>query len=694
MNITQPAGILSDNQIRELCTPPAFMVARLQMPTWPYRAGDGLVVGMFEPYWGTMESIEANLRKPNPQPGDIAKFEIYHPTKHGEFKPMIEPFHPNQNRMRERAPTIAELNMFNLLRHQGASHETIVRRLQELTPTITDVAPGFGTGSDRLGGTTILEKIISQGTSSYGYDITCGREFKIFTNVNSSIVDPKNFDPKSFVDVVATAEKPYVIIPPNSFALARTNEYFRIPRNVLTVCLGKSTYARCFTGDTKVALVDGTSVTFEDMVKRSEQGEQFWGYGVSQLGTIDVVELTAPRKVGTEKVIEVMLDNGKSIRCTPDHKFMTRTGEYVEAKDLKPEDSLMPLYRGEYRGYESVYQPAMGRMVSTHWLADLWNIGAGVYDAGVTEHRHHRDHNRRNNNPTNICRVDVSEHHALHEAEKWQTKETRKKHGAKIKEAFSRLREDEDWFNMYANAQRIKATNFHHQPQYAEQREQWRQKVVTANQSEEKRARMADLMRARFLRDEFREEHSRGMKLAWSDGRRDREGQAEIARRINLRDEITSAVVSAALKVAGTLRGAAKYLKCDRSVFRRFPEILSEFYRTKLDNNHKVVSIREVDGVHDVYCLTVPEHGNFALESGVFVKNCGIIVNVTPFEPEWEGYVTLEFSNTTPLPAKIYADEGCAQVLFFAGSQPCDVSYKDRDGKYMGQLNQPVTPKV
>ena len=85
------------------------------------------------------------------------------------------------------------------------------------------------------------QKIISYGTSSYGYDVRCAREFKIFTNINSTIVDPKQFDAKSFVDVVADL----CIIPPNSFALARTVEYFRIPRNVLTVCLGKSTYARC-----------------------------------------------------------------------------------------------------------------------------------------------------------------------------------------------------------------------------------------------------------------------------------------------------------------------------------------------------------------------------------------------------------------------------------------------------------------
>jgi dCTP deaminase len=84
-------------------------------------------------------------------------------------------------------------------------------------------------------------KVVSYGTSSYGYDVRCADEFKLFTNIYSAIVDPKKFDDKSFVDMKAD----YVIIPPNSFALARTGEYFRIPRNVMTICLGKSTYARC-----------------------------------------------------------------------------------------------------------------------------------------------------------------------------------------------------------------------------------------------------------------------------------------------------------------------------------------------------------------------------------------------------------------------------------------------------------------
>lgn len=84
-------------------------------------------------------------------------------------------------------------------------------------------------------------RCISFGVSSYGYDVRCADEFKIFTNINSSIVDPKAFDEKSFVDLKSDV----CIIPPNSFALAHTVEYFRIPRNVLTICLGKSTYARC-----------------------------------------------------------------------------------------------------------------------------------------------------------------------------------------------------------------------------------------------------------------------------------------------------------------------------------------------------------------------------------------------------------------------------------------------------------------
>jgi deoxycytidine triphosphate deaminase len=394
-------------------------------------------------------------------------------------------------------------------------------------------------------------KIVSYGTSSYGYDIRCSNEFKIFTNINSTIVDPKNFDEKSFVDYNGDV----CIIPPNSFALARTVEYFRIPRNVLTLCLGKSTYARCFRGDTRVALVDGTSATLEDMARRADAGEMFRGYGIGENGRVSVVLLDAPRFVGRDSLMEVELDNGAVISATPDHEFVLRDGLMLRAGSLRAGQSLMPLYRSLERGYEMVYQPINGHLLPTHRLADEWNPRAGIYRDAPGTHRHHVDFDRQNNRPVNIERLLAAEH-------------------------------AED--------------------------------------------------------------------------------------------------VRAALDLSGSIRGAARILQCDRSVFRRFPEVVAAARGRSL-RNHKVVAVRELPGDHDVYCLTVPETGNFALEAGVFVSNCGIIVNVTPFEPEWEGYVTLEFSNTTPLPAKIYANEGVAQVIFFESDEVCETSYKDRGGKYQGQ---------
>jgi dCTP deaminase len=109
-----------------------------------------------------------------------------------------------------------------------------IRRMAEQYGMIEPFESGQVRNSER-------GRLISYGTSSYGYDVRCSDEFKIFTNINSAIVDPKDFDSNSFVDVKSDV----CIIPPNSFALARTVEYFRIPRDVLTICLGKSTYARC-----------------------------------------------------------------------------------------------------------------------------------------------------------------------------------------------------------------------------------------------------------------------------------------------------------------------------------------------------------------------------------------------------------------------------------------------------------------
>jgi dCTP deaminase len=484
----------------------------------------------------------------------------------------------------------------------------------------------------------VRDGVISYGLSSYGYDIRIADEFKVFTNVYNTVVDPKHFDARSFVDIKGE----YCDIPPNSFALARTVEYFRIPRNVLAICVGKSTYARCFRGDTRVALVDGTAPTLEEMARRAEDGEMFWGYSIDPYGRMIVSLLDAPRYIGRDALVEVLIDNGEPICCTPDHQFLMRDGRMVAADELRPGDSLMPLYRNDARGYEMVYQPLNGHLYPTHRMADEWNVRNGVYADQPGTHRHHVDYDRRNNMPWNLVRMDASEHIRLHNRETFGEEFDPDEHSAAIREAFGRLSHDPEWRKNFVEAQRARALQFWHDEAFAEAQA---------------------------------------------------ERQREIMRKVNIREEITADVVRAALDETGSIRGAARLLQCDRAVFRRFPDVVGSFKGQKQTKNHKVVSIQELPGDHDVYCLTVPEAGNFALEAGVFVRNCGIIVNTTPFEPGWRGFVTLELSNSTPLPARIYANEGIGQVLFFESDEQCDVSYDEKKGKYLDQVGV-VPPRL
>ncbi len=498
-----------------------------------------------------------------------------------------------------------------------------IRRMAAEMKMIEPFEPDQVRGSDN-------GRIISYGTSSYGYDVRCAREFKVFTNINSTIVDPKRFDEKSFVDVLADV----CIIPPNSFALARTIEYFRIPRSVLTICLGKSTYARCFSADTRVALVDGSAPTLEEMARRHEAGALFWGYSIGPNGRVIVSLLDAPRFIGRDSLVEVTLDNGEHVKATPDHVFLRRDGREAAAGALRTGDSLMPLYRDLRRGYEMVYQPINGHLYPTHRLADEWNVCHGIYEDRVETHRHHIDFNRRNNKPSNIERMPASEHIRMHNSETYGDDFDSVEHSEAIRSSLARLSQDPLWRERYSQAQSHRALEFWSDARYAE----IRARVLEGRQNPSPATREAHRVASlrRFANPAERLRQSALMRCAWEkdDGTR-RSAQAEIARRI-----------------------------C---------------------RNHRVTGVRELPGEHDTYCLTVPEAGNFGLESGVFVRNCGIIVNVTPLEPEWEGHVTLEFSNTTTLPSKIYANEGVAQMLFFEADEVCSTSYKDRGGKYQGQ---------
>jgi len=562
------------------------------------------------------------------------------------------------------------------------------------------------------------EKIISYGLSSYGYDIRIAPEFKIFTNVNSAIVDPKNFNESTFVSIKGDV----CIIPPNSFILGYSTEKIKTPDDTLILCIGKSSYARCFDGATKVALANGTSLSLAEMA--SNPKETYFGYGALADGTIVMTELLEPRYVGRDSLLEVELDSGEIVKCTPDHEWLLRDGTYVEASQLKTGASIMPLYRQISRGYEAVMQQNGTCWSATHWLADDWNLLNNIYQKIEDAHRHHIDENKRNNYPANIIRMNSIDHLKYHNY--FRDSEL---HSSRIKEAFEKLKQDPEWVLRFSEAQSIRSKNWFAKPGVKEAHGQ----AMKSAWTDARRVEAAERQR-QFMQENLRA-HSQKMKDAWKDDEDRKKRQAEFARQINIRDEITEEKIIAALKEAGNIRGAANLLNCDRSVFRRFPELdleshldrkqitekdaaealkeagsirgaakLLNYSRSvfkkfpnllkETPNNHKIKSIHECKGLHDVFCVTSAATGNFALEAGVFVKNCGLIVNVTPMEPGWEGHITLEVSNTTPLPAKIYANEGVAQLLFFEGDDPCEITYRDRKGKYQNQPPEVVLPRL
>src|SRR6266849_2194659 len=180
----------------------------------------------------------------------------------------------------------------------------------------------------------------------------------------------------------------------------------------------------CFSGETLVALADGRSLSFRDLVAEQAEGKEHFGYTIRRDGTIGLERLINARMTKVNaKVIRVTLDNGETIVCTPDHRFMLRDSTYKAAVDLTPDDSLMPLYRKQsdmnepgitIQGYEMVKDPRSNWWLFTHMLADWYNRWQGVYTEADGDHCHHIDFNKLNNNPTNIKRLPAQEHLALH----------------------------------------------------------------------------------------------------------------------------------------------------------------------------------------------------------------------------------------------------------------------------------------
>ncbi|MBU0459967.1 MAG: intein-containing DNA gyrase subunit B, partial [Nanoarchaeota archaeon] len=434
----------------------------------------------------------------------------------------------------------------------------------------------------------------------------------------------------------------------------------------------------CFSGDTKVALVDGRNLSFKDLVKENKLGKRNFCYTIKKDGTIGIEEIKHPRitKKNAE-VIKIILDNDEEIICTPDHKFMLRDGTYTPAQNLSPKDSLMPLRKKisqlggkiTIAGYELVFGPQKHKWIFTHLLSDNWNLNQSIYHIQDGSHRHHLDFNKVNNNPENICRMNSENHLELHRKhcnktlhtkevkEKCrklkQTKEFRLKMSKRMKEPITRnilsnqakkQWEDENYKIFmakkyleyyYGNEKYRKQTLKRLQK---EQKKYWADPKHRELQSERVKKYFEDHPEKKeMLQIKAQEQWSDKDLLSWRSKKTNEQWTEQFRKR---------------RKEAYDKTYFNHTIKALRRIFDEFDEIIiAEYdkYRKETKNknlllfktfverffagnkqeaieavenfNHKVLRIEKLQQRIDVYDIEVPHTHNFALASGVFVHN-------------------------------------------------------------------------
>lgn len=392
----------------------------------------------------------------------------------------------------------------------------------------------------------------------------------------------------------------------------------------------------CFTKDTKVRLTDGRSITFEELLLEDAEGKQNYTFTADEEGNIKIGMISKPRMtIKDAEIMKVVLDNGEEIKCTLNHRFMLRSGEYTEAKDLRTGDSLMPFYAkqstGEddpkLEGYEMVFQPKNDAWTYMHHLADDWNLERGIYARSAGRIRHHINFNKLNNNPDNIKRVHWKEH--------WRTHYTltsyRHKNDAEYRKKLSEGRLN------YLSKPETKIK--YKQVLIKRNKENWakpgyrrkmREMLSRVNKEyiaahPEKRVEISKRFTATLKRLWQTPKYRASMHQKIIKGNKNhitnRTGKLKflnICRRIAAEGnalceesyEQMRNIVYSYGRATTWKTGIRKYFNGDSNI------ILCE-----LNKNHKVVRIEPLGVREDVYDLTVDGTHNFALAAGVFVHN-------------------------------------------------------------------------
>jgi DNA gyrase subunit B len=434
----------------------------------------------------------------------------------------------------------------------------------------------------------------------------------------------------------------------------------------------------CFSGDTKVALLDGRSASFLELIEEQKQGKTNYCYTISKEGRITTSKIQNVRRTKKNAwVVKITLDNKEEIVCTPDHKFMLRDGSYKQAKNLTPKDSLMPLRRKlsekkgriTIEGYERVFNPSTSRWVFTHLLSDKYNLERNRYSKNSGSHKHHIDFNKLNNNPDNIIRMPRKEHLKLHQEhisktlhneevfEKLRALKKTPEYREKMRKAMLKPETREilsrnakkQWENEeYKQYMAEKFLAFYYTNEEYQKESKKRLKKAQEDYwaEEENRVQQSNRTSKYFeTHPEAREELSKLAKSQWSD-----------PALLKWRAEKTKAQWTdefrAKRKKAYNRTYLKKGLKVMRSIYDEFGEISVEMYDkvraesndkalikmsticerffngdiARLEDavknyNHKIVSIEPLKKKIDVFDLEIPHTHNFALHSGIFVHN-------------------------------------------------------------------------
>ena len=430
----------------------------------------------------------------------------------------------------------------------------------------------------------------------------------------------------------------------------------------------------CFSADTKVALIDGRNITFAEIVKEQDEGKTHYCYTMKEDGSVAVAPIINARITKKDaEVLDVHLDNGEVITCTPDHKFRLVTGDYKQACTLKPEDSIAPLYRKlserkgwmTIEGYELVFNPARQRWEYTHVLADEYNLAQGIYGEADGSHRHHRDFDKRNNNPDNIVRMNKEAHMQLH-------REHAKKilHSPEVQAKATRTRQSKQYRERarkislkYSAMLSEKAKKQWEDPEYKaymvdsflkayKENEELRQEICERLNTEQKkywssetnRKLQSERTKEYFENNpEKREELSEKAKQQWEDEKLlawraeetkkqwTQEFRAKRRHAYNITYWIHSMRLIKALKKAG--KPLSEYEPARKKLGNKNMLKLETFLAYYCQNemaqleeqaalfNHNITKIVPRKERMDVYDAEVPGTHNFALTAGVFVHN-------------------------------------------------------------------------